>query len=218
MSLAIFDLDNTLIAGDSDHAWGQYLIDLGIIDEEQRKSTNDAFYQDYLEGKLDIHKYVEFALQPMMHHSLEQLHRWRQQFVDERIRPLVLPAALNLLQDHRIKGDQLLIITATNRFITEPIAHLLGVQNLIATDPEFLDGRFTGKISGIPSYQQGKVERLTMWLQDNPHDLSHACFYSDSHNDIPLLEKVGRPVAVDADAILLEIARNRGWPAISLRT
>ncbi len=218
MSLAIFDLDNTLIAGDSDHAWGDYLIDLGLVDGAAHRHANDAFYQDYLAGTLDIQRYLEFALQPLARFPLEQLLIWRQTFIEQRIRPLLLPDALALLQRHRGLGHTLLIITATNRFITEPIATLLGVDDLIATDPEMRDGHFTGRISGIPSYRQGKVTRLETWLLDHPHDLTQAHFYSDSHNDIPLLERVGHPVAVDADPTLLETARRRGWPTLSLRS
>lgn len=217
MSLAIFDLDNTLIAGDSDHAWGDYLIELGIVDAAHHKATNDVFYQDYLEGRLDIHKYLEFALEPLTRFSMEQLHAWRADFLRKRIEPLFLDAAVRLLSLHRAKGDYLLIITATNRFVTEPIAKALGVDDLIATDPEVVNGQFTGKIQGTPSYKEGKVTRLEHWLKSHPHSLEEACFYSDSHNDIPLLERVGRPVVVDADAELTRVARERGWEIMSLR-
>lgn len=217
MALAIFDLDNTLIAGDSDHAWGQFLIDLGVVDGQRHQEQNDRFYQDYLEGRLDILRYLEFALAPLAAHDLDTLHRWRQQFVEERIRPLRLPMADALLNQHRNAGDTLLIITATNRFVTEPIARSLGVDNLIATDPEIVNGRYTGRVAGVPSYRDGKVTRLQSWLTQYPHDLATAWFYSDSHNDIPLLEQVGNPVAVDPDATLQQVASTRGWPVISLR-
>ncbi|AZZ94412.1 HAD-IB family hydrolase [Hahella sp. KA22] len=217
MALAIFDLDNTLIAGDSDHAWGDFLVHRGIVDQEDFKRVNDEFYQDYLKGQLDIFKYLEFALSPLTQHPLEQLHQWRKEFVEESIRPLLLPKALELLRSHRDKGDYLLIITATNRFVTQPIADLLEVDELIATEPEFINNRYTGKVSGAPSYQAGKVTRLREWLQHNPYDLSDAYFYSDSHNDIPLLEHVGNPVVVDGDERLLQTARERDWEIMSLR-
>lgn len=217
MSLAIFDLDNTLLAGDSDHAWGQYLVDQGIVDAETYKKANDQFYQDYLDGRLDITKYLEFSLAPLAANPLEDLLRWRQHFVASRVAPMIAPKTKSLLQQHREQGHYLLIITATNRFVTEPIAELLGVDELIATDPEMVDGVYTGRVAGIPSFREGKVIRLQKWLEEHPHDLSRAWFYSDSQNDLPLLEQVGNPVAVDADQTLRSLAAERGWQIISLR-
>ncbi len=217
MALAIFDLDNTLIAGDSDHAWGDYLIRLGAVDAGEYKQTNDQFYQDYLAGDLDILSYLEFALKPLTQHSLEQLQQWRRDFVEEVVEPLILEKGKQLIQEHRDKGDYCLIITATNRFVTEPIAALLDVDDMIATEPEILDGRYTGNVEGTPSYQEGKITRLQGWLEDKHFSIPEAYFYSDSHNDIPLLELVGKPVAVDADPVLAEHARQRGWQIISLR-
>jgi len=217
LSLAIFDLDNTLLAGDSDHAWGQYLVDQGIVDAETYKKANDRFMQEYLDGLLDMNQYLEFSLAPLAANSMEDLLRWRQDFVETCVIPMMLPKAQALLEQHRQQGHYLLIITATNRFITEPIVELLGVDELIATDPEMVDGAYTGRVQGTPSFREGKVIRLQNWLKENPHDLSQAWFYSDSHNDLPLLEQVGNPVAVDADQTLHSLAVERGWKVISLR-
>lgn len=217
MALAIFDLDNTLIGGDSDHHWGDYLVEKGIVDPDVYRQANDRFYHQYEQGTLDILDYLSFALKPLTEHPLEKLHALREVFVRERIEPLMLSAAAELLERHRDQGDTLLIITATNRFVTEPIAELLGVEHLIATDPEMLDGCYTGRVAGTPSFQAGKVERLRHWLEETGFNLDGAFFYSDSHNDLPLLEAVTYPIAVDPDPILEAKARARGWPVRSLR-
>ncbi|MDF1643598.1 MAG: HAD-IB family hydrolase [Pseudomonadales bacterium] len=217
MALAIFDLDNTLIAGDSDHAWGEFLIKKSLVDQEHFKKTNDRFYQDYLDGKLDIDAYIEFAIEPLTRFSDELLAELQQEFMQHHIEPIMLPRAAELLEDHRQKGDYLLIITATNRFVTAPIAKLLEVDDLIATNPEKIDGRYTGKIRGVPSYKEGKVVRLNEWLKEKKMHLEGSVFYSDSHNDIPLLEQVERAVAVDPDEMLEQYANRKGWEVISLR-
>lgn len=217
MSLAIFDLDNTLLGGDSDHAWGEFLVNQGIVDRDFYKSENDRFYQQYQNGGLVIEDYLAFALQPLSQHSKQQLDDWHRQFMSEMIEPMRLPQADALLAKHRQQGDLLLIITATNRFVTEPIARALGVDDILATDPEFIDGRYTGKIAGTPCFQQGKVERLQQWLAQHQQSLDGSYFYSDSHNDLPLLEVVSFPVAVDADEQLKATAIARDWPVISLR-
>lgn len=217
MTLAIFDLDNTLIAGDSDHAWGQFLADKGIVDAEVYQKANDQFYQDYLDGKLDMMRYLEFSLAPLAIHPMNDLLEWREQFVNERIKPLMLDKADALVRSHREQGHYILIITATNRFVTEPIAEHLGVDHLIATDPEIIDKRYTGAISGIPSFKEGKVTRLENWLKEQNHSLEGSYFYSDSHNDIPLLEIVDIPVAVDPDEKLESYAKKNNWKVISLR-
>jgi len=215
--LAIFDLDNTLLDGDSDHAWGQFLVDNGIVDAQTYSRANDRFYQEYLDGTLDMRRYQEFALEPLTRIEPDELAQWRQRFMESVIHPMVLYKGQQLLADHRQRGHYLLIITATNRFVTEPIAELLGVDDLIATEPEVCDGRYTGKIQGIPSFQAGKVERLLQWLHDqNAGDLE-SWFYSDSHNDVPLLEQVDHPIVVDPDPSLEQQARERRWPVISLR-
>ncbi|MDR9423792.1 MAG: HAD family hydrolase [Marinobacter sp.] len=217
MTLAIFDLDNTLLAGDSDHAWGEFLVEEGMVDAEDYKQANDRFYQEYLNGELDIFHYQRFILQPLSRHNMEELEAWRDDFMRKKVAPMMLDKAAKLLAEHREQGHTLMIITATNRFITEPIAHKLGVEHLIATEPELVNGRFTGEVAGTPSFQEGKVERLNDWLAGNGESLAGAWFYSDSRNDVPLLEKVDNPVAVDPDPTLEQIARERGWPVMSLR-
>ncbi len=217
MALAIFDLDNTLLCGDSDHLWGDFLIKLGVVDADRYKQANDRFYREYSEGKLDIFEFLHFSLKPLSEHAPDTLYAWREQFVSEKIEPIILPAGLQLIQKHRDAGDTLLIITATNAFVTAPIAKRLGVEHLIATTPEMVDGRYTGRVSGTPSYQEGKIERLNQWLTKHHHNLVGSRFYSDSHNDIPLLEIVDKPVAVDPDKTLTQHAQKREWPIISLR-
>lgn len=217
MRLAIFDLDNTLLAGDSDYLWGRFLVDQGLVDAESYERENQRFYEQYREGTLDIQAFCRFSFAPLTAHPLAQLQAWRAQFVRECIAPVVAPLAPALLEKHRIQGDELLIMTATNRFITEPIAELLGVDTLIATDPEFVDGRFTGQLSGTPNFREGKVHRLEQWLAEQGTTATHICFYSDSHNDLPLLLRANEAVAVDPDERLREEARSRGWPVISLR-
>ena len=217
MSLAIFDLDNTLIGGDSDYLWGQYLVELGVVDRDVYERENLRFYEEYKAGNLDIHEFLRFSLKPLSQHPHAQLLAWRDDFMRKKIEMLMLPQAHALVRKHRDKGDVLLIITATNRFVTEPFARKMGVDHLLATDPEFIDGRFTGNVAGTPCFQHGKVERLDAWLQENRYSLEHSWFYSDSHNDLPLLQKVDNPVAVDADEVLTAYAREHGWPLISLR-
>ena len=217
MTLAIFDLDNTLIGGDSDYLWGEYLSEIGAVDGESYRREHDRFYQEYLDGELDIYEFLRFQLAPLKENSAETLNRWRQQFIQDKVRPLLLPKAFELLDRHRQAGDTLLIITATNRFITEPIAAALGVEHLIATEPEFKDGHYTGEVDGLPSYAAGKVKRLRTWMAEHGADLEDSWFYSDSHNDLPLLEVVTHPVAVDPDEVLREKSQKRNWPVISLR-
>ena len=217
MTLAIFDLDNTLLAGDSDHAWGEFLVEESIVDAEEYRKANDRFYQEYLDGELDIMRYLSFALQPLARHEMKQLLAWREAFVAKKIRPMMLASATELLDSHRKQGHTLLIITATNRFVTEPVAELLGIEHLIATDPELVNGRYTGEVAGVPSFQDGKVTRLHDWLKSTGESLEGAWFYSDSHNDAPLLRKVDNPVAVDPDPTLENIAKENGWKIMSLR-
>jgi HAD superfamily hydrolase (TIGR01490 family) len=217
MRLAIFDLDHTLLAGDSDHLWGEFMIEQGLVEAAGHKRQNDRFYADYLAGSLDIAAYTRFALEPLVRLGPARLLPLREQFVARVIDPIVAPAAPALLERHRIQGDELLIITATNRFITEPIAALLGVENLLATDGECVDGRYTGELAGIPCYREGKVRRLEQWLGERHERYDVITFYSDSHNDLPLLRHVQQPVAVDPDARLRAEAERAGWPIISLR-
>lgn len=217
MSLAIFDLDNTLIGTDSDHAWGEFLLAQGAVDPVHYREANERFMRDYDNGNLDIYAFLEVALKPLADNTAEQLAAWRQQFMADIIEPHVLDKGEALLAEHRERGDTLLIITATNRFITAPIAARLGVDHLIAVEPEMIDDRYTGRVTGTPSYREGKVTCLGTWLTEHQHSLEGAWFYSDSHNDLPLLEHVDNPIAVDPDPILRQTAAQRGWPIISLR-
>ena len=217
MSLAIFDLDNTLIAGDSDFLWGQFLVDQGIVDKDHYEQSNARFYEDYKQGKLDIVEFLNFSLAPLAANDTRQLLEWRRQFVDQLIKPIFLDKAAKLVDQHRQQGDILLVITATNRFVTEPIVQLYGIDNLIATTPEFINGRYTGNFLGTPCFQQGKVTLLNEWLKANQQNLDGSYFYSDSHNDLPLLNKVDHPVAVDPDDILRSAAKQKGWPLMTLR-
>lgn len=217
MRLAIFDLDHTLLAGDSDHLWGEFMIEQGLVDGTEHKRQNDLFYEDYKAGRLDIAAYTRFALDPLVRLGEAKLLPLREQFIASRIDPIIAPAAPALLERHRIQGDQLLIITATNRFVTEPIAKLLDVDELLATDPEYVGGRYTGNISGIPCYREGKVARLEEWLSLQDEKVSEITFYSDSHNDLPLLQRVDRAIVVDPDDTLRAEAQRRRWPIISLR-
>ncbi|MBN8412178.1 MULTISPECIES: HAD family hydrolase [Halomonas] len=217
MSLAIFDLDNTLLSIDSDHAWGEFLLEQGAVDPVAYREANDRFKADYDAGRLDMMAFLEVALKPLADNSMEQLAAWHQQFMVSKIEPNILPLAEELIARHRTRGDTLLIITATNRFITAPIAERLGIDELIAVEPEIQDGRYTGRVSGTPSFQQGKVTRLQQWLDTRDDTLDGAWFYSDSHNDLPLLEMIDHPVAVDPDPALREVAEARGWKIISLR-
>jgi HAD superfamily hydrolase (TIGR01490 family) len=217
MALAIFDLDNTLIAGDSDHGWGEFLVANDKVDANHYQKMNDQFYADYEAGCLDILAYLEFSLAPLAATSMEELAVLHLKFMQQIISPLRLPKAEALIEQHRQAGDRLLVITSTNRFIVEPICQALGIDELLATDPEIIDGRYTGKIVGTPTYQEGKVERLKLWLSENNETLAGSYFYSDSINDLPLLLEVDKPVAVDPDDALSAEATSRGWDIISLR-
>ena len=217
MSLAIFDLDNTLIEGDSDYLWGQFLVEQGIVDRDQYESTNALFYEQYKAGTLDITAFLRFALAPLAANPPEKLYEWRARYIEEKIRPILLEGARTLIQRHLQAGDTLLVITATNLFVTEPIIGLYGISNIIATVPERIDGRFTGRFSGTPCFQEGKVRNLDQWLNETGHSLDRSWFYSDSHNDLPLLKRVDNPVAVDPDEKLKRFALDNNWPVISLR-
>lgn len=218
--LALFDLDNTLLGGDSDHAWGEFLIAQGLVNATEHRERNNAFYADYKAGDLDVHAYVSFTLEAVKHLTIEQLAELHAEFMEGFIRPIMLPAAEQLLRDHRQRGDTCLIITATNEFITRPIASELGVEHLLATQLERDGCQFTGRISGIPCFQAGKVERILQWMSREATDysLDRASFYSDSINDLPLLEQVAQPVVVDGDEALCAIAQERRWRLMSLRS
>ena len=220
MRLVLFDLDNTLIAGDSDYEWGQFLIDRGVLDRELYEAQNRAYYDQYVAGTLDIHEYLGFALRPLAEHPPADLARWHADFMRLRIEPMITPAARKLVDGHLEGGDLCAIVTATNSFVTAPIAKSFGVRHLIATEPETQGGRFTGRVRGTPCYREGKVRRVDEWLGalgQRLADFRESVFYSDSHNDLPLLQRVSRPVAVDPDSALAAEAARRGWATMSLR-
>ncbi|OQK18481.1 phosphoserine phosphatase [Methyloprofundus sedimenti] len=217
MSLAIFDLDNTLLANDSDYLWGQFLVDQKIVDASYYAQENERFYQEYKQGQLDIMEFLNFSLKPLADNTLENLYQWRSQFITEVIQPILLEPARELISKHQQMGDTLLVITATNQFVTEPIVNLYGIKHLLATIPELIADRYTGKVSGTPCFQEGKVARLQQWLQDTGYNLEGSWFYSDSHNDLPLLKLVDHPVAVNPDDVLKQYAEQTNWPIISLR-
>lgn len=217
MILALFDLDNTLLAGDSDFEWAQFLIDRGVLDREVYEARNQQFYDQYKAGTLDIHEFLDFQLKPLSRHPRRVLDEWHAEYMKSRILPMIRASARELVERHR--GETRVLITATNSFVTAPIAREFGIEHLIATDPEARDGEFTGGVSGVPSFREGKVTRLEAWLADRGASLKNiekSTFYSDSHNDLPLLERVTHPVAVDPDAALRAHALARGWPVLAL--
>jgi len=216
VALAIFDLDNTLLSGDSDYLWGVYLADNGIVDRAHYEAENARFFEDYKAGRLDIYEFLAFSLRPLADNQPADLERWRSEFLREIIEPLISAAARDLVERHRERGDTPMIITATNSFVTRPIAERFGIRHLIATEPHRENGRFTGRVAGEPSFREGKVTRLRQWLDGTGNDLEGSYFYSDSHNDLPLLELVDHPVAVDPDDQLKMVAEARRWPVISL--
>ncbi len=216
MTLAIFDLDNTLLGGDSDYLWGQFLVEKGVVDGESYERKNQRYYEEYKRGELDIFKFLQFSLQPLSEHDPDTLDSWHREFMQAKVRPLISDASRKLIASHAERGDTLLIITATNQFVTAPIARELGITNLLATTPEQVDGRYTGRVEGIPCYQDGKVKRLHVWMDEHGYNLDGSWFYSDSHNDLALLQEVSHPVAVDPDDSLRETAMRNGWPVISL--
>jgi HAD superfamily hydrolase (TIGR01490 family) len=218
MALALFDLDNTLIAGDSDHGWGEFLCRKGYVDAQAYKDRNNYYLNQYEEGLLDPYEYLEFALQPLTQNDAATLAGWHAEFMQETILPMLLPTAVDLLDAHRNRGDHIVVITSTNRFVVEPIvAALGGAHDILATEPELIDGRYTGKIVGEPCFREGKVRRMAQWLKDKPFSLDDAYFYSDSINDLPLLLEVSNPVVVDPDAALRQEAKQRDWLILSLR-
>ena len=218
MALAIFDLDNTLLSGDSDYLWGVYLADNGIVDRAHYEAENARFFEDYKAGRLDIYEFLAFSLRPLADNQPADLERWRSEFLRKIIDPLISAPARDLVERHRERGDTPMIITATNSFVTRPIAERFGIRHLIATEPHRENGRFTGRVEGEPSFREGKVTRLRQWLDGTGNDLEGSYFYSDSHNDLPLLELVDHPVAVDPDDQLKMVAEARRWPVISLHT
>ncbi|MDP2004926.1 MAG: HAD family hydrolase [Rubrivivax sp.] len=222
MKLALFDLDGTLIPKDSDHAFGEFIVTLGWADGETFRRRNDAFYDDYLAGRLDIDAYVDFATAPWRDRPPAELQQVAARFLDVIVRPMLQAEALALVQRHRDAGDLVAVVTATNDFVTRPIAQLFGVSELIATDLQRdAAGRVTGRIEGVPSFRKGKVARVQHWLAARGlalDDFERSTFYSDSTNDLPLLECVSAPVATNPGPALERIAQERGWPVLKLFT
>jgi HAD superfamily hydrolase (TIGR01490 family) len=216
LTLAIFDLDNTLLRGDSDHAWGEFLVSKDVVDGEYYRTANERYYAQYVAGTLDIREFLAFALAPLARHDRATLDAWHREFMQARIRPMITPAARALVEQHRARGHTPVIITATNRFVTGPIAREFGIEHLIATEPEERDGRYTGQVADVPCYREGKVERLERWMREHSATLDGSWFYSDSHNDLPLLRRVANPVAVNPDAELRREANARGWRILEL--
>jgi len=220
LNLALFDLDNTILAGDSDYNWSRFLIQEGYLDGAIHAEKNEKFYADYKAGTLDIYAFVEFQFKTLARNPRTVLNQLLKKYVEEVIKPMITEKARALVKRHQDEGDLIIVITATNSFITKPIAELFGIENLIGTDPEEKEGEFTGKVSGLPSFKEGKVTRLEAWLKGKNLSLASfekSYFYSDSHNDLPLMQKVTHPVAVDSDDVLSEYAKSKGWPQISLR-
>lgn len=219
MKLALFDLDNTLLNGDSDFEWSQFLIRIGVLDSELFEAQNLKFYEQYKAGTLDIHAFLDFQLKPLSRHPRSTLDVWHRQFMRESVMPMVTQTSRDLVARHQAAGDVCVIITATNSFVTAPIAKEFGIAHLIATEPEQKDGEFTGRVEGVPSFRAGKITRLNQWLKQRGWTLesfSDSTFYSDSLNDLPLLEIVGHPVAANPDDTLRAHAEKSGWPIIKL--
>lgn len=220
MNLTLFDLDNTLLAGDSDFEWAQFLIAKGVLDREVHEAKNQAFYDDYKAGTLDIHAFLAFQLAPLSRHDRAELDAWHREFMETRIRPLIGNAARALVRSHLDAGDLCAIVTATNSFVTGPICREFGIPHLVATVPAHENGRFTGAPRGTPAFRAGKIARVEAWLEELGlwwGAFAATAFYSDSLNDLPLLARVSRPVAVDPDDTLRAHAAAQGWPILSLR-
>ena len=220
MNLALFDLDNTLLNGDSDFEWAQFLIEQGVLDRELFEAKNLEFYRQYKSGTLNIDEFLDFQLKPLARHARTQLDAWHEQFMQRKVRPMMGAAARELVARHREAGDMCVVITATNSFVTAPIAREFGVEHLIATEPEQKNGEFTGRVDGVPSFREGKITRLESWMAQRGWSwcsFADSCFYSDSLNDLPLLARVKNPVAVDPDDTLRAHAEKHGWRIMSLR-
>ncbi|HIB31351.1 MAG TPA: HAD family hydrolase [Candidatus Thioglobus sp.] len=214
MALAIFDLDKTLIGGDSDFLWGEFLSEIGAVDADTYQIKNQYFFDQYALGKLNINEYLEFCLEPLSLNSRTTLDEWHQRFMQAKIEKILLPKAQAIIDKHKTQGDTILVITATNSFVTGPIVKRYGIDNLLATNPEVKNGKFTGKVEGEPCFQKGKIAHLDRWLEQTGEDMTGSYFYSDSHNDLPMLELVDNPVVVHGDETLQKVAKERGWPSL----
>ena len=222
MNLALFDLDNTLLSGDSDFEWAQFLISKGVVDRELQEARNIQFYEQYKAGTLDIYEFLNFQLAPLTRHSRAELDAWHRDYMTQHIRPIIGAPARALVKQHLDNGDLCAIVTATNSFVTGPIARELGIPHLIGTIPavDVGNGAFSGGPRGTPSFQAGKIERVEAWLESLGlwwGSFADSFFYSDSHNDLPLMRKVRTPVAVDPDDKLRQYSAEQGWKTISLR-
>ena len=214
--LLIFDLDNTLLAGDSDRNWGIFLTEQQIVDTSYLDES-ERFYNNYYEGSLDIDGFLSFCLRPLMANDMSVLLRLRDQFIEEKIKPIVTKVGKELIDKAHSEGKEVIIATATNDFVTRPIADIFGVSVLIATEFEIKNNSFTGNVLGTPCFRDGKLDKVSRWIDENNFDLSQASFYTDSFNDLPLLEKVKNPIIVDGDDKLREIGRSNNWECISFR-
>ena len=221
--LALFDLDHTLLPCDSDYEWGQFLARIGVVDSKYYAQQNERFYQDYKDGKLDIHEFLRFALKPLSEHSREQLKEWHDAFMSEVINGQLRQRAMDLVKRHQDAGDLCCVVTATNSFVTRPIVESFGIEHLIATEPATVDNNplasYTGDVKGIPNFREGKIQNLYDWLANQNLSLSNlprSYFYSDSMNDLPLLERVSHPVATNPDDRLRDEANKRNWPILEL--
>ncbi len=221
--LALFDLDHTLLPFDSDYEWGQFLVHLGVVDGEQYAQANDQFYADYKIGKLDIDAFLRFALKPLADNPRAQLEGWHRAFMEEKINGRLHPQAIRLVQQHLDAGDLCCVVTATNSFVTRPIVNAFGIEHLVATEPATENNQpganFTGGIAGIPSFKEGKITRVNDWLTGlglRLESIEQSFFYSDSMNDLPLLDKVTNPVATNPDVRLRAEAEKRHWPILEL--
>ncbi len=217
MALALFDLDETLLAGDSDYEWGRYLVTINKVDSDVYEKENARFYQEYLQGKLNVLEFLRFALKPLSENSYTELCQWRDDYFKTCIEPIVKPKAIPLIEQHRAAGDHLAIVTATNSFITAPVKNYFNVDTLIATEPVKQNGEFSGEVLGVPCFGPGKVTRVEEWIKDTDFSFHGSYFYSDSRNDIPLLERVEHPIVVDADDVLTAHAIKNSWKQISLK-
>jgi len=215
MTLALFDLDNTLLSGDSDYEWGQFLVKKNLVDKKDYEVANIRFYEQYKQGVLDIYKWSAFTFKPLSEHSMEALALLHKEYMQQVIEPLMGDIAKSVIESHRLQGHTLLVITATNSFVTRPIVNAFGIEHLIATESKIVNGRYSTEVEGIPCFNTGKVKRLNAWLIENNESLHGSYFYSDSYNDLPLLEQVSHPIVVDPDGKLATVAQQRGWQITS---
>jgi HAD superfamily hydrolase (TIGR01490 family) len=211
MALALFDLDKTLIVGDSDYLWGEFLVEKGLVDKNTYQQTNQAFFDDYARGKLNMDKYLEFCLKPLTQHSLDKLLELRREFVLTKIKPQIYAKGVEIINKHKQDGDFILVISATNEFIVAGVLELFTFDDFLATNAEFKNNKYTGKSIGTPCFQDGKVVNLNNWLKIHNFDLKNSYFYSDSFNDLPLLKIVDNPIATNPDDKLKNIALQNDW-------